>query len=307
MRTHTVIGRGIRVAAVAVGVAALRGAAAEEVRDPTLAGQAAAEDTPSAEVDSGGAGVGQPAPWAVVVSDSADRRSIHGTLQVAEVYSARMLEPNVRRLVADGAGSLLQNPQAVPNLVEAVNEYTDIETRVVARFAYGSRELLGVPWVFVPRLRFTLDEAELRNLGRYLASGGFLLADAGVAVGGNEDVSIRHAVRQALASTGRGARFERLPATHPVYRAYFDFDGPPRALLDLPEAGGTGAGRNSVDYIVGVAVDGHLAVAITYQDLGAAWESASSDNSRHLQFGINTIVFALTQAGSIARKGAPIR
>ena len=47
---------------------------------------------------------------AMVVHDPDDRRGTHGYFHVAEVYSARMLEPNIRRLMEDGSGSLLQNP-----------------------------------------------------------------------------------------------------------------------------------------------------------------------------------------------------
>jgi len=255
---------------------------------------------------------GRRAPRAMVVRDPADKRSIHGYFQVSEVYSPRMLDPNVRRLVQEGTGSLLQNPQAVPNLVDAINEFTDIDAEITSRHSFGSKELMEAPWVFVPRLRFILSEAEVPHVGRYLESGGFILADAGVAVGGQEDVFIREAIREALASVGRHARFGRLPATHPIYHSYFDFDSPPRAILGGSGAGAAsaGMGRTNVDYIVGVKVDDRLAVAITYQNLGAVWEnlpqrhepSGFNDNSRHLQFGINTIVFALTQKGSITQK-----
>lgn len=249
---------------------------------------------------------------AMVVHDPDDRRGTHGYFHVAEVYSARMLEPNIRRLMEDGSGSLLQNPHALQNLVSALNEYTDIDAEVSSRHPFSARELMEVPWIFVNQLTTTLTGMELTNLGRYLASGGFVLADAGAAVGSREDVFIRHSIREALASAGRQTRFRRLPATHPIYHSYFDFEGPPRAILGGPGAGtgATGTGRNNVDYIVGVEVGGRLAVAITYQNLGSAWDnvllrnelSGSADNSRHLQFGINTIVFALTQKGSITQK-----
>ena len=49
---------------------------------------------------------------------------------------------------------------------------------------------------------------------------------------------------------------------------------------------------------------------ISYQNLGIAWENIPVyqdkklylDNTRLLQFGINTIVFALTQEGSITNR-----
>jgi len=218
---------------------------------------------------------------AMVVDDPDDKRGIHGYFHLAEVYSARMLEPNISRLREGGSGSLLQNPHALQNLVSALNEYTDIDAKVSSRHPFSARELMEVPWIFAHQLTTTLTGMELTSLGRYLASGGFVLADAGAATGGSEDIFIRHSIREALASIVGGA-----------------------------EAGATGTGRNNVDYVVGVEVGGRLAVAITYQNLGPAWDnmpprnetSGFVDNSRHLQFGINTIVFALTQKGSITQK-----
>ena len=61
---------------------------------------------------------------------------------------------------------------------------------------------------------------------------------------------------------------------------------------------------------MGVELDGRLAVVLSYQSLGYGWENTPNrfttteyrDNSRLLQFGINTIVFALTQEGSITNR-----
>ena len=65
-----------------------------------------------------------------------------------------------------------------------------------------------------------------------------------------------------------------------------------------------------MDYLIGVEVEGRLAAVISYQNLGIAWENIPVyqdkklylDNTRLLQFGINTIVFALTQEGSITNR-----
>ena len=51
--------------------------------------------------------------------------------------------------------------------------------------------------MFVPAVNFTLTEGELANLGKYLESGGFLLADAGIWVGGDTDSFIRQMIRDA--------------------------------------------------------------------------------------------------------------
>jgi len=250
---------------------------------------------------------------AMVVQDPANKRNIQGYFHIAQAYSARMVEYNIQAYIRSGDSGfeMLQNPHAVQNVVNALNEYTNIHADFSARLPLSSKELLETPWVFVPAVQFTLTEGELENLGRYLVAGGFLLLDAG-SVGGDVDAFFRQMVIDALDRVGREARFFRLPNDHPIYHAYFDFDRPPRALLGGAGIGGriAGEGRDNVDYMVGVEVDGRLAVAFSYQSLGIAWEnigfrnqkSLYSDNSRHLQFGINTIVFALTQEGSITNR-----
>ena len=247
---------------------------------------------------------------AMVIQDPENKRNIQGYFHVAQAYSARA----TRVGNAGGQdGTILQNPHAVQNLVNAMNEYTKIHVDFSTRLSLSSKELRETPWVFVPAVNFTLTEGELANLGKYLESGGFLLADAGIWVGGDTDAFIRQMIRDALATVGRDARFRRLPANHPIYHAFFDFDSPPKALVGGPgygTSGPVGEGRNSVDYLIGVEVEGRLAAVISYQNLGIAWENIPVyqdkklylDNTRLLQFGINTIVFALTQEGSITNR-----
>lgn len=251
---------------------------------------------------------------AMVIQDPNDKRNITGYFHIAQAYSARMIEANVRGFVSggDSGTSMLQNPHAVQNVVDALNEYTSIHADFSARLPLSSQELLETPWVFIPAVRFTLTEGELSNLGKYLISGGFVMADAGTSVGGDTDAFIRLMIRDALKMVGRTTKFKRIPNDHPIFHSYFDFDGPPKALLGGPGIGGPGAGegRGNVDYLIGVEVDGHLAAIITYQNIGIAWENLGyrndknlySDNTRHLQFGINTIIFALTQEGSITNR-----
>jgi len=243
---------------------------------------------------------------AMVVQDPADKQKIQGYFHIAQAYSARMVERNIESNVmgGDSGTEMLQNPHAVQNVVDALNEYTNIHADFSARLPLSSKELLETPWVFVPPLAFTLTEGELENLGRYLEAGGFLLLDAG-GVGGDVDAFFRQMVKEALARVGREARFFRLPNNHPLYHSFFDFDGPPRVA-----GGGFGTGRGSADYMVGVEMEGRLAVVLSYQSLAYNWENVAfrnikkdyTDNSRILQFGINTIVFALTQEGSITNR-----
>lgn len=247
---------------------------------------------------------------AMVVQDPTDKRKIQGYFHIAQAYSARMVERNIEASVAGGDDEieLLQNPHSVQNLVNALNEYTNIHADFSARLPLSSRELLETPWVFIPSVQFTLSDGELENLGRYLVGGGFILADAGSSVGGDVDVFIRQMITDALAKVGRSTRFIRLTSGHPIYHSFYNFDGPPKAIVGM--GGSAGTGNGAVDYLIGVEVDGRLAAVISYQNLGVIWENRGhrnqknlyTDNTVHLQFGINTIVFALTQEGSITNR-----
>ena len=163
-----------------------------------------------------------------------------------------MIERNIAGFLrSGGAGtSMLQNPHAVQNLVDAMNEYTNIHADFSNRLPLSSKELMETPWVFVPAVSFTLTEGELSNLGKYLESGGFLLADAGIWVGGDTDSFIRQMIRDALATVGRDAQFRRLPADHPIYHAFFDFDGPPKALVGGPDTGRIPQARGATTWTI---------------------------------------------------------
>lgn len=224
---------------------------------------------------------------AVVILDSTDKRKIQGFFHLAQVFSVRM----------DGR----PNPRALPNLVEAVNEYTSIEVDLTSILELGSRELRKAPWIFLaPEQTISFADYEIKNLGKYFEEGGFLLADAGLEIGSGRDVFIRQAIKDALNSVGARTRFRRLRQSHPIYHCFFDFDGPPPAIV----GGVGGVGRGNPDYLIGVELGRRLVAVISYQNLAATWENManSTDTARHLQFGINTIVFALTQEGGITRK-----
>ena len=254
---------------------------------------------------------------AMVVQDPADKQKIQGYFHIAQAYSARMVERNIEASVRAGdvVIEMLQNPHGIQNLADALNEYTHIQTDITARLPLSSKELLEIPWVLIPPIQFTLTEGELENLGRYLVGGGFLLIDAGVCMGCDIDAFMRQMVKEALARVGQEARFFRLPNNHPLYHSFFDFDSPPRPIIMFNPFGSSGSGspgegRGNVDYMVGVEVEGRLAVVLSYQNLLFSWENAGyrndkqlyGDNSRVLQFGINLVVFALTQEGSITNR-----
>ncbi|HJP30579.1 MAG: DUF4159 domain-containing protein [Candidatus Latescibacteria bacterium] len=214
----------------------------------------------------------------VVVVDSTDRHNLLGQVRLAEVAGV----------------STASTSWAVGSLIEGLNELTPLEVRAARRVTYSSRDLLRSPWIFLAVERYQFTGSDLRSLGRYMTGGGFVLADGGVDIGGEADVFARTLIEKSLATAGKRAKFRRLRADHPIYHSYFDFDHPPLP----PKPGG-----RRLDYLIGVRVDGRLLAVISYQGLQhVLGGNSQTDVTRHLQFGINTIIFALTQEGGLTKR-----
>jgi hypothetical protein len=110
---------------------------------------------------------------------------------------------------------------------------------------------------------------------------------------------------------GRDWVFERLPGTHPIFHCFFDFD-------DIP-TGYIGNYVRSAQYpaylqsgLIGVITGDRLLGTYSHRMHVASWygkgfsggESTEQlpQRQRALEFGINTIIFALTQEGSITHR-----
>ncbi|NKB67422.1 MAG: DUF4159 domain-containing protein [Candidatus Latescibacteria bacterium] len=217
----------------------------------------------------------------VLVRDGSDPRNLSGRFLLAQVYSVR----NTART----------STRALPNLAEAVSEYSAIDVQLAPLLPLSSRKLQQAPWIFLHQSQRPYSDRELKNLGRYLQGGGFVVADAGTTLGAEADISMRENISQALAHVGVQVHFKRLRRNHALYSAFFHFDAPPPIPL-----GAAGSGRNNIDYLIGVELAGRLVAVLSYQNLAATWANQVNayDNARHLQFGVNLMVFGLTQQNS---------
>ena len=86
----------------------------------------------------------------------------------------------------------------------------------------------------------------------------------------------------------------KLPATHPIYRSFFKFDGPPRTSHEL-----NGWGDDIVhDYLRAVEHSGRIGVLYSNKDYGCEWDYdwrnkrfQREDNTR---FAVNLVIYAMT-------------
>ena len=238
---------------------------------------------------------------ALVIQDPQNRQDIKGFVHLALAWGTD-LEPKA--------------PRAVPKLVEAMNRYTGIEARVDNHLFIDSSELLETPFVYITADdAFEITEKEIESLRRYLESGGFILADNGVAEleYGPGEASLRKMFKQVL---GNKARFRNLPNDHPIYHCFFDFDGPPpgeevsrkalvsgerRGVLTGDTRGIQHALSKPVHFLEGIYLGDRLVAVYSDKAYGKYWER-EYENEPQLKMGVNMVVFALTQQGSIAQQ-----
>ena len=246
---------------------------------------------------------------ALVIEDPQDKRNIRGFLHLAVVYASSLTQFE---------GEKLMNPRAVralAALADAMNEYTQIKTDVRGPFPFDSPSIFRTPWVHVQYgiwPGYTTD-GELAALGKYALWGGFMFVDSLALVdrGGRVEKcqEYRWAIVHALAlnglQRGRNWEFERMDDDHPLFHCFFDFEGPP--------AGGWGRWWSEIEVPPelpnpdAVNIDGRVIAMWSHHSYSIAWsgqwyEYFRMDNTRQLQFGVNLLVFALTQEGGLTKR-----
>ena len=240
---------------------------------------------------------------AMIIQDPNDKRNIRGFfhLSVVEIPTMALMRPSTSRYTERG----------IVNLTKAINEYTDIRADIKYRGDFASKELFKTPWIYAGTAKpFQLTESELVNLGKYLTRGGFFFAEEWVHVAANSFEGARLAFanmyKGALATQGyvfeRDWVFERVPSEHPIFHCFFDFDNVPVGYV-------WGTMSSYPEYIesglIGATIDDRLVGTFDHKTLIEAWSGRPGQEApqqRALQFGVNTIIFALTQEGSITHR-----
>ena len=270
----------------------------------------------------------------LVVIDPKDKRKVKGFLHLASVYAESMEEHYVppyahHALFPDGQRST--DARALRHLAESMNEYTQIRTDVVDAVSMDSETLLSVPFILIRAsggfggtTTFALLQSEAENLGRYLVSGGFAYVEMAAGPVYADLPSLRKMVADALGTQGLYQevhwRFEKLPASHPLYHCFFDFDSLPPSYLDIVywhwgEPSAELDSHRSPPYLEGVKLDGRLVLVYSLKSYRDMWagrmdelrsflgdQAAFRGEERVMQLGVNLLAFALTQEGGIAKR-----
>lgn len=240
-----------------------------------------------------------------------NKKDIRGFLNVYQLeYTSTKLErsPAPGWDVVDGQPSWNCVPQALPSLAQYANDSTKLRVSILGTIRLDSKELNTVPFLYMmgfqAAVKYTKEEA--KNIGLYLRSGGFLFIDDGNAYQpGAFNITARQMLKDAL---GYDAVFERVPNSHPLYSVWENFSAPPsgediqrfdRRVREVKEI---------YPYIEAIFINGRMVAIVSNRGYNFAWGywkylpsslNGPFDNTRQLQFGLNVIVYALTQRGGI--------
>lgn len=235
----------------------------------------------------------------MVIQDPNDRKNIRGFVYLALAWG-NDLQPDA--------------PRSVSKLAEGINSYTGIQAKVADHMFLDSPELFRTPFVYITdKDGFELTDKEIESLGKYMRSGGFVFAD-------NDRPDLNFGPAEASlramfgAALGRNGKLERISNNHAIYHSFFDLDGPPVGgeylsvrgnpdVFNLNSAEQTDVyyQPDEVGFLEGVFIDGRLVAVYSDMGYGSIWQD-EFENEPQLRMGVNLVVFALTQEGSIAQQ-----
>lgn len=193
----------------------------------------------------------------------------------------------IGRVIYDGGGDWYADPSSLPNLLEAIRQYTGLAVeKQEAQVRLKSPDLFRFPFLYITgHGNIDFDDEEVRRLRRYLLDGGFLHADDNYGM----DESFRREMKKVFPETDLVA----IPFDFPIYHSVFAFpDGLPKVH---EHDGGPPQG-------LGIFAGGRLVVFYSFNtDLGDGWEDQEvHDNPEAirelaLKMGVNIYMYALTR------------
>lgn len=194
---------------------------------------------------------------------------------------------SITRLKYDGGGDWYNDPSAEVNLLNFVQQNTNI--KVDARYQFveiSSEEIFSYPFLFITgHGNVVFSEDEVERLRIYLENGGFLFID--------DDYGLDNAVRREIKKVFPTKDFQEIPFSYGLYNVVYNFEsGPPK----------THEHDKNAPRGFGIFIGERLAVYYTYESNPSdGWTDATVHNDlpgkreEALKFGTNIIVWALSQ------------
>jgi hypothetical protein len=244
---------------------------------------------------------------AMVICNPSDKRQLKGYFHFYRVYASSVLARK---------GRMNEFPETLINLVKKLNEWTDVEADMGQSIPFSSELIFKVPFIFFDfggsGFEGRLTGGEAMRLGQYMFRGGLYMAeDGGGGIGTTLDKAARATIEDAFAAVGKPKgrfwSFSKIPNDHAIYHSYFDFsDGPPTGADYFNKLYSSCTLKGPYPWLEGVFMDGRLLAIMSnkaYQDIwGGNPACRGVDRTRSYQMGVNIIIFALTQEGSITNR-----
>jgi len=234
---------------------------------------------------------------AILIQDPDNKRAIRGFFNMT-VIDYDIADKNRDRF-----------PTAVEELMRYMRDHTEINARIEGTtLEFSDPRIMDAPLLYMTGNDAVLQisNTEKTNLGEYLKNGGFLYAeeirqaDADSKLDGKEagvsgtpfDRQFKALMKDPLVLGSDGSKWQKMPKSHALYYSFWDFpDGPPMG----------GAPAGNVFDLEMLELRGRVAVVFSDLNISYYWGDPLADaRERGLQFGVNLIVFALTQPGGIA-------
>ena len=182
-------------------------------------------------------------------------------------------------------------PLLPANIIDTIARYTEITVAPTGVTVPLSEErMLRYPLLYMTgHLPVRWTDAERRNVKRYVERGGLLFIDDH-----NHDIDgtfHKTATEEIVRTLGKPVD---LPNDHPLYSAFFKFEGPPTTSHEL-----NGWGDNLVHKTLSAILhNGRVGLLYSSKDYSSEWNYhpdskrfQSVDNTR---FAVNLVVYALT-------------
>ena len=196
------------------------------------------------------------------------------------------------RLQYDSGDWDLVDPRMPSNLIDSLVAYTTLRVdprEAVA--ALASPAVFEAPFVYLSGHKLVqFSDRERSNFEAYVRRGGFVFVDDC-----NHDIDglFARSFEAQMAAIFGAEALRKIPATHPLYRAFFTFEGPPATSFEL-----NGWGDDLVhDYLKAIEIEGRIRVLYSNKDYGCEWDYdfrnkrfLAEDNTK---FGVNIVAYAM--------------
>jgi hypothetical protein len=196
------------------------------------------------------------------------------------------------RLQYDSGDWDLVDPRMPSNLLDSIVAYTTIAVDPQeAVVPLASPGIFDASFCYLSGHKLVqFNERERANFEAYVRRGGFVFVDDC-----NHDIDglFAKSFEAQMASIFGPVALAKIPATHPLYRVFFRFDGPPTTSFEL-----NGWGDDLVhEYLKAIEINGRIGVLYSNKDYGCEWDYdfrnkrfLAEDNTK---FGVNIVAYAM--------------